>query len=89
MIQPILANDELLSDIRNCLPQTDGFHVFQVDGAYRVERDETNTWGVHLGYERPVGAAGWHLGGILTFHHNPHNWLGAGGPQQQPGVVVP
>jgi hypothetical protein len=38
----------------------------------RVERDETNTWGVHLGYERPVGTAGWHLGGILTGNWKSH-----------------
>ncbi|MCI0434167.1 MAG: hypothetical protein L0271_11105 [Gemmatimonadetes bacterium] len=28
--------------------------------------DQTNTWGVHLGYDRPVGQHGWRIGGILT-----------------------
>lgn len=34
----------------------------------RVERnlDHTNTWGMHLGWQRPVGDSGWRVGAILT-----------------------
>lgn len=34
----------------------------------RVEKnlDQTNTWGVHLAVDRPIGEAGWRLGGVLT-----------------------
>lgn len=34
----------------------------------RLERnlDHTNTWGIHLGWQRPVGDSGWRVGAILT-----------------------
>ncbi len=34
----------------------------------RVEKnlDQTNTWGVHMAVDRPIGEAGWRLGGVLT-----------------------
>jgi hypothetical protein len=34
----------------------------------RLERnlDHTNTWGMHLGWQRPVGDSGWRVGAILT-----------------------
>jgi hypothetical protein len=40
----------------------------------REERNEdrTNTWGLHLGYDRPVGDAGWRVGGILTGNYKTH-----------------
>ena len=28
--------------------------------------DRTNTWGMHLGWQRPVGDSGWRVGAILT-----------------------
>ena len=34
--------------------------------------DRTNTWGVHLGYRRPVGSEGWSAGGILTANRKTH-----------------
>jgi hypothetical protein len=34
--------------------------------------DRTNTWGVHLGYRRPVGRQGWSAGGILTTNRKTH-----------------
>lgn len=40
----------------------------------RVEhnRDQTRTWGVHLGAARPVGQDGWRIGGILTGNWKSH-----------------
>ncbi len=40
----------------------------QIVVARRVEtnQDETNTWGLHLAYQRPIGDAGWRIGGIAT-----------------------
>jgi len=38
----------------------------------RTERDETTTWGAHLGYQRPVGKDGWRVGGILTGNWKTH-----------------
>ena len=34
----------------------------------RVEHnvDRTNTWGLHLEYERPLGASAWRIGGLVT-----------------------
>lgn len=29
-------------------------------------RDQTNTWGLQLGYMRPLGQEGWHVGWLLT-----------------------
>jgi len=34
--------------------------------------DRTNTWGVHLGYRRPVGRRGWNAGGIVTANRKTH-----------------
>jgi hypothetical protein len=34
--------------------------------------DRTNTWGVHLGYRRPVGTRGWQVGGLLTTNWKSH-----------------
>src|SRR5207244_6019830 len=30
------------------------------------ELDRTNTWGLHLQYERPLGASGWRVGWLAT-----------------------
>lgn len=40
----------------------------------RVEQNEdhTRTWGLHLGYRRPVGTTGWRAGGILTVNRKLH-----------------
>ena len=38
----------------------------------RQELDQTNTWGVHMGYQRPVGDSGWRVGGILTGNWKSH-----------------
>jgi len=34
--------------------------------------DRTRTWGLHLGYQRPVGQAGWSVGGIFTSNWKTH-----------------
>ena len=40
----------------------------------RVEEnlDKTNTWGMHLGYDREVGENDWKLGGIFTMNYKTH-----------------
>ena len=40
----------------------------------RVEtnRDQSRTWGLHLGYDQPVGEEGWRVGGILTVNRKTH-----------------
>lgn len=40
----------------------------------RVEtnRDRTNTWGVHLGYQQPLAETGWRIGGIVTGNRKEH-----------------
>ncbi len=30
------------------------------------EKDVTRTWGLHAGYQQPLGAQGWRIGGIPT-----------------------
>ncbi|MFB6097556.1 MAG: hypothetical protein ABEK84_00265 [Salinibacter sp.] len=34
--------------------------------------DRTNTWGLHLEYERPLGTPGWRLGAVLTGNRKSH-----------------
>jgi hypothetical protein len=34
--------------------------------------DVTDTWGVHLGYQQPIGERGWRLGGVLTGNWKSH-----------------
>jgi len=34
--------------------------------------DRTDTWGLHLGFHRPVGTQGWQVGGILTGNYKNH-----------------
>ncbi len=43
-------------------------NVRRFDNLARVDNnlDRTNTWGLHLGYSRPVGDSGWRAGAILT-----------------------
>lgn len=35
-------------------------------------RDQTNTWGLHLEYERPVATAGWRIGWLATVNRMSH-----------------
>ena len=35
-------------------------------------KDITNTWGLHVGYNQAVGAEGWKLGGIATMNYKTH-----------------
>jgi hypothetical protein len=35
-------------------------------------RDQTDTWGLHLSYAQPLGAAGWRLGWLLTANRMSH-----------------
>jgi hypothetical protein len=35
-------------------------------------RDQTDTWGLHLGYAQPLGATGWRLGWLLTANRMSH-----------------
>lgn len=37
-----------------------------------TNRDRTDTWGLHLGFRRPVGTQGWRVGGILTGNYKNH-----------------
>jgi hypothetical protein len=37
-----------------------------------TERDETDTWGLHLNYQRPLAQPGWRVGGILTVNYKSH-----------------
>lgn len=34
--------------------------------------DKTDTWGLHLGYQQPIGAHGWRVGGMLTGNWKSH-----------------
>jgi len=48
--------------------------TWQWDARERVENnsDRTDTWGLHLGFRRPVGTQGWQVGGILTGNYKNH-----------------
>ncbi|HVH10611.1 MAG TPA: hypothetical protein VM736_12520 [Gemmatimonadales bacterium] len=41
------------------------------------DADETNAWGLHVGYTQPIGAGGWRLGGMLTANRLSHPELPA------------
>jgi hypothetical protein len=34
--------------------------------------DQTRTWGLHLGYQQPIGTNGWRVGGMLTGNRKDH-----------------
>ncbi len=34
--------------------------------------DQTNTWGLHVGYVQPIGKSAWRVGGILTANRKQH-----------------
>jgi hypothetical protein len=41
--------------------------------SYQEEnRDQTNTWGFHLGYSKPIKNSGWRIGSILTTNYMTH-----------------
>ena len=37
-----------------------------------VNLDQTNIWGAHTEYTRPIGAEGWHIGALATANHLSH-----------------
>lgn len=37
-----------------------------------INRDKTNTWGLHLGYRQPVGNRDWKIGTIFTANYKTH-----------------
>ncbi len=49
---------------------------FQMSGEWVTrnehEKDDTRTWGLHAGYQQPVGHDGWRVGGILTANRKLH-----------------
>ncbi len=45
----------------------------QIIPAYQEEnRDQTDIWGFHLGYSKPIQNSGWQIGGILTTNYMTH-----------------
>ncbi|MCW9707563.1 hypothetical protein [Fodinibius salsisoli] len=38
----------------------------------RKNKDKTNTWGLHLGYDRPFNESTWRWGSILTLNYKTH-----------------
>lgn len=48
--------------------QTDGDWVSRNEH----EKDATRTWGLHAGYQQPLGGEGWRFGGILTANRKLH-----------------
>jgi hypothetical protein len=48
--------------------------TWQWEARERLETnvDRTDTWGLHLGFRRPVGTQGWQVGGILTGNYKDH-----------------
>jgi hypothetical protein len=47
-------------------------YVWDMQERLETNRDRTDTWGVHLGFRRPVGTQGWTVGGILTGNYKDH-----------------
>ena len=50
--------------------------TLEMDGGWVTrnehEKDVTRTWGLHAGYQQPVGDQGWRFGGILTANLKSH-----------------
>jgi len=48
--------------------------TFEWEMRERVEtnRDRTDTWGLQLGFRRPVGTQGWKVGGLVTGNYKDH-----------------
>ncbi len=45
---------------------------FTPDVSQEANLDQTNTWGVHVGYVQPIGESAWRIGGILTANRKQH-----------------
>jgi hypothetical protein len=45
---------------------------FTPDVTQEANLDQTNTWGVHLGYVQPIGESTWRVGGMLTANRKLH-----------------
>jgi hypothetical protein len=47
-------------------------YVWEMQNRLETNRDRTDTWGLHLGFRRPVGTRGWSVGGIVTGNYKRH-----------------
>jgi hypothetical protein len=47
-------------------------NVWEMRERLETNRDRTDTWGLQLGFRRPVGTEGWRVGGILTGNYKNH-----------------
>lgn len=45
---------------------------FTPEVSQEANLDQTNTWGVHVGYVQPIGESAWRIGGILTANRKLH-----------------
>jgi hypothetical protein len=54
------------------VPPVDSLGMWRDTVRIETNLDHTRTWGGHLGYEQPIGVAGWRLGGILTVNRKSH-----------------
>ena len=46
--------------------------LFTPQVSQEANLDQTNTWGVHVGYVQPIGESAWRVGGILTANRKLH-----------------
>lgn len=76
LVQGVLLYDHVA--MRHDVTYLDWVLVDSTTFAYEpLERRETNldrtsTWGLHVGFHRPIGTDGWHVGGIITGNYKTH-----------------
>jgi len=46
--------------------------TWEMQERQEINRDRTDTWGLHLGFRRPIGTEGWSVGGMLTGNYKNH-----------------
>jgi hypothetical protein len=47
-------------------------YVWEEQERLETNHDRSDTWGLHLGFRRPVGTQGWTVGGIVTGNYKSH-----------------
>jgi hypothetical protein len=47
-------------------------YAWEMQERVETNKDQTDTWGLQLGFRRPVGTQGWRVGGSVTGNYKNH-----------------
>ena len=63
---------DMQHDVREAFVALPTYDRPVLDTRWNRHYDRTNTWGLHLAYDRPLRAGGWRLGTVLTANRKGH-----------------